>query len=248
MAISSPCPGAATRCWPPPTRRLPAIPPRSAVSRKRYRRLPRHLPQISARRAVWRATGWNSSMPGLRPLVSDGRRQGQLQCQPPRRAGGSWPRKARLDGAVLRAGRQMDHLARIWRRPSPMRWWRSWARKPRPAPPIRRRCPADASSSFEDMLQGFQKTWPGIALRPMAHMLGARLPAGAEGRAARPILLPLNQSGDTMAQVLFAMREEMALTLEDMVMRRTGIGQFGAPRARVAGQRRRRDGGTAGLG
>jgi len=27
----------------------------------------------------------------------------------------------------------------------------------------------------------------------------------------------------------FALREEMALTLEDMVMRRTGIGQFGRP-------------------
>ena len=31
------------------------------------------------------------------------------------------------------------------------------------------------------------------------------------------------------AQIGFALREEMALTLEDMVMRRTGIGQFGPP-------------------
>jgi glycerol-3-phosphate dehydrogenase len=46
-------------------------------------------------------------------------------------------------------------------------------------------------------------------------------------------LVSLNQSGDTMAQVLLALREEMAMTLEDMVMRRTGIGQFGPPDANV---------------
>jgi glycerol-3-phosphate dehydrogenase len=42
-------------------------------------------------------------------------------------------------------------------------------------------------------------------------------------------LVKLNQSGDTPAQIMFALRDEMALTLEDMVMRRTSIGQFGKP-------------------
>ena len=47
-------------------------------------------------------------------------------------------------------------------------------------------------------------------------------------------LTKLSSSGDTPAQVGFALREEMALTLEDMVMRRTGIGQFGPPSGAVA--------------
>jgi glycerol-3-phosphate dehydrogenase len=39
----------------------------------------------------------------------------------------------------------------------------------------------------------------------------------------------LGESGDTPAQVGFAVRQEMALTLEDVVMRRTCLGQFGPP-------------------
>jgi len=39
----------------------------------------------------------------------------------------------------------------------------------------------------------------------------------------------LSESGDIGAQVLFAVREEAALTLDDVVMRRTGIGQLGNP-------------------
>jgi len=39
----------------------------------------------------------------------------------------------------------------------------------------------------------------------------------------------LSESGDIGAQVLYAVREEMALTLTDVVMRRTGIGQLGSP-------------------
>jgi len=40
---------------------------------------------------------------------------------------------------------------------------------------------------------------------------------------------PLSESGDIGAQVLFAIREEAALTMDDVVMRRTGIGQLGNP-------------------
>ena len=39
----------------------------------------------------------------------------------------------------------------------------------------------------------------------------------------------LSASGDIAAQVVFAVREEMAFTLDDVVMRRTGIGQVGQP-------------------
>jgi glycerol-3-phosphate dehydrogenase len=73
----------------------------------------------------------------------------------------------------------------------------------------------------------------------MAHMLGARLPQALKG-ARLADLAPLAPSGDTPAQIAFAINEEMALTLEDMVMRRTAIGQFGRPAPdvleRVAGQ------------
>jgi glycerol-3-phosphate dehydrogenase len=102
-----------------------------------------------------------------------------------------------------------------------------------------RKAPACATAStplpggrfdrFEDMVKGFQKTWPGIStMRNLAHMLGARAPLALKG-ARLTDLVTLGESGDTPAQVNFALREEMALTLEDMVMRRTAIGQFGPP-------------------
>ncbi|MDB5739530.1 MAG: glpD, partial [Alphaproteobacteria bacterium] len=93
--------------------------------------------------------------------------------------------------------------------------------------------PGGRFDDFDGLTRGFQKTYPGIgSMRPMAHMLGARLPLALKG-ARMTDLVKLNQSGDTMAQVLLALREEMAMTLEDMVMRRTGIGQFGPPDAGV---------------
>jgi len=64
-------------------------------------------------------------------------------------------------------------------------------------------------------------------------MLGARLPEALKG-ARLTDLVKLGRGGDTPAQIGFALREEMALTLEDMVMRRTGIGQFGPPSRAVA--------------
>jgi glycerol-3-phosphate dehydrogenase len=62
----------------------------------------------------------------------------------------------------------------------------------------------------------------------MAHMLGARLPEALKG-ARLTDLVPLGPSGDTPAQVRFALEQEMVLTLEDIVMRRTSLGQFGKP-------------------
>ena len=100
--------------------------------------------------------------------------------------------------------------------------------------------PGGRFDRFEDMVKGYVKTWPGISsLRNMAHMLGARLPQVLKG-ARLTDLAALGESGDTPAQIAFAVREEMALTLEDTVMRRTALGQFGKPSAevleRVAGQ------------
>jgi glycerol-3-phosphate dehydrogenase len=93
----------------------------------------------------------------------------------------------------------------------------------------RRRLPGGRFDSFDGLLRGMQKTYPGIpALTHLAHMFGMRLPQVLKGARVSE-LLPLGAGGDTLAQIRFAVREEMALTLEDVVMRRTTLGQFGRP-------------------
>jgi glycerol-3-phosphate dehydrogenase len=89
--------------------------------------------------------------------------------------------------------------------------------------------PGGRFDRFEDLAKGFQKTYPGISsIRHLAHMFGARLPLLLKGAKVSD-LAALGVSGDTAAQIAFAVREEMALTLEDVVMRRTSLGQFGPP-------------------
>ena len=89
--------------------------------------------------------------------------------------------------------------------------------------------PGGRIDRFEGMVAGFAKTYPGIAaMRHLAHMYGARLPLLLKG-AKLTDLAAMNVSGDVPAQIPFSVREEMALTLEDLVMRRTSIGQFGRP-------------------
>ena len=101
--------------------------------------------------------------------------------------------------------------------------------KARPCTTAATALPGGRFDRFDEMLRGYQKTWPGIStLRNMAHMLGARLPAALKG-AKLTDLVALDKSGDTLAQVRLALETEMTLTLEDMVMRRTGLGQFGPP-------------------
>jgi glycerol-3-phosphate dehydrogenase len=61
-------------------------------------------------------------------------------------------------------------------------------------------------------------------------MYGSRLPEMLAQANNRPELrLPIGKAGDIAAQIVFAIREEMALHLSDVVMRRTCIGQVGAP-------------------
>jgi glycerol-3-phosphate dehydrogenase len=68
------------------------------------------------------------------------------------------------------------------------------------------------------------------AIHNLCRLYGSRvdqLLAVADGK--KELLDPMGANGDIGAQVLFAVRQEMALTLSDVVMRRTGIGQFGPP-------------------
>jgi glycerol-3-phosphate dehydrogenase len=89
--------------------------------------------------------------------------------------------------------------------------------------------PGGRFDRFESLVKGFEKTYPGIpTLRHLAHMFGARLPLLLKDAQVSD-LGSLGKSGDTAAQIGFAVREEMALSLEDVVMRRTCLGQFGPP-------------------
>jgi glycerol-3-phosphate dehydrogenase len=90
--------------------------------------------------------------------------------------------------------------------------------------------PGGRFDNWKTLLRDHQKKFPGIAsIRHLTHMFGSRLPdLLAKARACD--LAELGESGDTMIQVIHAVREEMALTLEDVVMRRTSLGQFGPPR------------------
>jgi len=87
--------------------------------------------------------------------------------------------------------------------------------------------PGGRVGRFDDFVKQQQ---PMPSLSHLAQLYGARLPDMLAEAGDRPELLsPIAKTGDIGAQVIFAMREEMALTLEDVVMRRTGIGQLGAP-------------------
>jgi glycerol-3-phosphate dehydrogenase len=64
----------------------------------------------------------------------------------------------------------------------------------------------------------------------LAHMYGTRIGDMLAEANNRPELRnAIGGAGDIGAQVLFAIREEMALTLSDVVMRRTCMGQIGTP-------------------
>jgi glycerol-3-phosphate dehydrogenase len=77
----------------------------------------------------------------------------------------------------------------------------------------------------------FKRQSPNV-LNPehLVRLYGARVDAmlAGTGPELRKQIAP---TGDIGAQVQFAVREEMAMTLEDVVMRRTGIGQLGDPGA-----------------
>jgi glycerol-3-phosphate dehydrogenase len=80
---------------------------------------------------------------------------------------------------------------------------------------------ADEQRRSHSDLPGIDHLW---------QMYGRRLKPMLGKAADRPELLnPLSVSGDIGAQILFAVHEEMAMTLCDVVMRRTGIGQLGRP-------------------
>jgi len=64
----------------------------------------------------------------------------------------------------------------------------------------------------------------------LAHLYGTRLPDMLAQTDNRPELrAAVGSAGDIAAQIVFAVREEMAMRLSDVVMRRTCMGQIGQP-------------------
>jgi len=55
-------------------------------------------------------------------------------------------------------------------------------------------------------------------------------------RSDKSLAEPLNEDGEMLAQVIYAIREESALTLKDIMVRRTGIGTLGDPGDEVIGK------------
>ncbi len=83
---------------------------------------------------------------------------------------------------------------------------------------------------FGDFLDGQKRDHPLPGIEHLAHMYGSRITdLLAEAQNRPELFASLGPTGDIAAQIVFAAREEMALTLADAVMRRTGIGQFGPP-------------------
>jgi glycerol-3-phosphate dehydrogenase len=84
---------------------------------------------------------------------------------------------------------------------------------------------------FGDFLAEQRHAHPDFpSIEHLTHMYGTRLPDMLAEADNRPELRQsVGGAGDIAAQIVFAVREEMALTLADVVMRRTCIGQIGAP-------------------
>ena len=86
-----------------------------------------------------------------------------------------------------------------------------------------------------DFLAAQRAEHPDIAtIDHLSRLYGTRLPNMLAEADNRPELrAPLGAAGDIAAQIVFAVREEMAVRLSDVVMRRTCMGQVGAPSREV---------------
>jgi glycerol-3-phosphate dehydrogenase len=84
---------------------------------------------------------------------------------------------------------------------------------------------------FDDFLKSQRARHGDLpSIEHLAHMYGTRLDDVLAETNNRPELRSaIGTAGDIGAQIAFAVNEEMAMTLSDAVMRRTCIGQVGAP-------------------
>jgi glycerol-3-phosphate dehydrogenase len=72
--------------------------------------------------------------------------------------------------------------------------------------------------------------FPEHTVNYLARLYGTKLPQVMNlARSEAQYAAPLNADGEMSAQVVYAIREEMACTLMDILIRRTGIGTLGLP-------------------
>lgn len=95
--------------------------------------------------------------------------------------------------------------------------------------------PGGRFSSFLAFERALEAKHPSLSSMPhLARLYGAQLPdVLALGDDDLQLLKPIGTAGDIAAQIVHAVRNEMAMTLEDVVMRRTCIGQFASPSPEV---------------
>jgi len=91
--------------------------------------------------------------------------------------------------------------------------------------------PGGRMGFLSEFLSALRRERPKLAApEHLGRLYGARIPR-VLSLANEAGLDALGPTGDVPAQILFAAREEMAMTLDDAVMRRTGLGQLGDPGA-----------------
>jgi len=93
------------------------------------------------------------------------------------------------------------------------------------------RLPGGVIDRFRDFESAQKTAHPRIEGIPhLARLYGAHLSQLLDLAHGRPELLrSMGSTGDIAAQIVHAVRDEMAVTLKDVVLRRTGIGQLGPP-------------------
>jgi glycerol-3-phosphate dehydrogenase len=84
--------------------------------------------------------------------------------------------------------------------------------------------------AFIEKAKSDHNDFPAHTVDYLARMYGTKLfQVMCLARSDRSLAAPLNADGEMPAQVLYAIRDEMACTLMDILIRRTGIGTLGNP-------------------
>jgi glycerol-3-phosphate dehydrogenase len=85
-------------------------------------------------------------------------------------------------------------------------------------------------NEFIENAKAIYNDFPAHTVDYLARMYGTKLPQVMDiARSDKQYAVSLNADGEMPAQALYAIREEMACTLMDILIRRTGIGTLGHP-------------------
>ncbi|HOW82733.1 MAG TPA: glycerol-3-phosphate dehydrogenase/oxidase [Spirochaetota bacterium] len=91
-------------------------------------------------------------------------------------------------------------------------------------------CEIPDMESFMKKALSDNEDFPAASIDYLARIYGTGLGRVLElARSRKKWAAPLNREGEMPAQVVYAVREEMALTLKDIIFRRTGLGTLGHP-------------------